>query len=124
MDGAAPPVVDIEDCLDDLLYPGFLLDIEANRLRHYPRYLEAAVQRLECLRLDPVRDAPLLARVAPWWQRYAQHLAAGGDYDAALDAYRWLLHEFRVSVFAQQLGTAEKVSPKRLEEAWGMVGNR
>ena len=34
------------------------------------------------------------------------------------DHYRWLLHEFLVSVFAQQLKTAEKVSPQRLDRAW------
>ncbi|MBT4097462.1 MAG: DUF3418 domain-containing protein, partial [Gemmatimonadetes bacterium] len=32
-----------------------------------------------------------------------------------IDAYRWLLEEFRVSIFAQELGTAQKVSVKRLE---------
>jgi ATP-dependent helicase HrpA len=68
--------------------------------------------------LDPARDATLLARVAPLWSRYAQALSDGRPYDEALDRYRWLLHEFRVSVFAQALGTAEKVSEKRLDEAW------
>ena len=35
--------------------------------------------------------------------------------------FRWLVEEYRVQVFAQQLGTAEKVSKKRLEEAWEAV---
>ena len=33
----------------------------------------------------------------------------------ALAEYRWLVEEFRVSVFAQELGTAQPVSPKRLD---------
>ena len=41
---------------------------------------------------------------------------------AAPDRYRWLVEEYRVSVFAQKLGTAEKVSDKRLAEAWRSVG--
>jgi len=32
--------------------------------------------------------------------------------------YRWLLEEYRVSLFAQTLKTAEPVSAKRLKAAW------
>ena len=32
--------------------------------------------------------------------------------------YRWMLEEFRVSLFAQSLGTSMRVSEKRLEELW------
>ncbi len=35
--------------------------------------------------------------------------------------YRWMLEEFRVSLFAQELGTAATVSLKRLDEAWAKV---
>ena len=40
---------------------------------------------------------------------------AGPAQRQQIDAYRWLLEEFRVSIFAQELGTAQKVSVKRLE---------
>jgi ATP-dependent helicase HrpA len=43
----------------------------------------------------------------------------GAPWPAAIVEYRWLLEEFRVSLFAQQLGTARSVSAKRLEQAWG-----
>jgi ATP-dependent helicase HrpA len=36
----------------------------------------------------------------------------------AVADYRWLLEEFRVSLFAQALGTSQPVSAKRLEQAW------
>jgi ATP-dependent helicase HrpA len=39
-----------------------------------------------------------------------------------MDRYRWLIEEFRVSIFAQPLGTAEKVSEKRLADAWAATG--
>jgi ATP-dependent helicase HrpA len=42
-------------------------------------------------------------------------------YDSALDEYRWLVEEFRVSLFAQKLGTAGKTSAKRLAAAWKKV---
>ncbi len=39
----------------------------------------------------------------------------------AVRTYRWMLEEFRVSLFAQELGTAYTVSAKRLDEAWAKV---
>jgi ATP-dependent helicase HrpA len=113
---------DLDSQLRDLLYPGFLAELECGRLGHYPRYLRAVEERLGQLERNPSRDRRRQAEVAPWWHRYLDALAAGAAYDEAMDAYRWLLHEFRVSVFAQRLGTAEKVSPKRLAEAWEATG--
>ena len=33
-----------------------------------------------------------------------------------------MVEEYKVSLFAQELGTAFPVSPKRLEEHWGQIG--
>ena len=112
---------DMQSNLEDLIYPGFLLDLEAPRLTQYPRYLQALQVRMERLHQDPQRDARLDAQVSPYWQRYLECLESSRDYDEAMDDYRWLLHEFRVSVFAQALGTAEKVSIQRLDKAWAEV---
>jgi ATP-dependent helicase HrpA len=38
-----------------------------------------------------------------------------------VEAFRWLLEEFRVSLFAQELGTAEPVSTVRLERALAVL---
>jgi len=38
-----------------------------------------------------------------------------------VDEYRWLMEEFRVSLFAQQLGTRAKVSVQRLQKAWQKI---
>ena len=50
----------------------------------------------------------------------ARALAAFADWEARVPAakretFRWLLEEFRVSIFAQELGTAQPVSPARLK---------
>ena len=113
---------DISSELEDMLYPGFLAELWPGRLAHYPRYLRAIEERLLALDQDPLRDARRMQAVAPWWRRYQEALAAGCLYDDAMDRYRWLIEEFRVSVFAQPLGTAEKVSEKRLREAWAATG--
>ncbi|MBS3747948.1 MAG: ATP-dependent RNA helicase HrpA [Wenzhouxiangellaceae bacterium] len=109
---------DIESQLHDLLYADFVADIHTDRLAQYPRYLEAVDKRLDALELDPRRDVQRQAEIEPWWQTYLDHLAEGKPYTPELDDYRWLVEEYRVQIFAQQLGTAEKVSKKRLEQAW------
>ena len=114
---AAPSAVaDMVSQVDDLMYAGFLADIDAERLTHYPRYLKAVKLRLQALELDPVRDSQRQAQVAPWWDSYLALLAEQGIYGPELDRYRWLIEEYRVQVFAQQLGTAEKVSVQRLAD--------
>lgn len=54
-------------------------------------------------------------------KRHADYLSAHPGSAAAavrVQEYRWMLEEYRVSVFAQQLGTVAPVSPKRLEKLW------
>ena len=109
-------IADARSQLDDLLYAGFLVDIEGERLAHYPRYLKALQLRLEALQYDPLRDDQRMAAIRPWWQAYLEHLASGGWYTPELDRFRWLIEEYRVQVFSQRLGTAEKVSERRLRD--------
>jgi ATP-dependent helicase HrpA len=107
---------DLREQLAGLLQPGFLRDLPTSRLVHLPRYLKAMRLRAERLRQDPARDQSRMLQVLPYWRAL---LNAGGT---ALDAVvwselRWLLEEWRVSLFAQELKTAEPVSAKRLARA-------
>ncbi|MFN2309518.1 MAG: ATP-dependent RNA helicase HrpA [Gammaproteobacteria bacterium] len=111
---------DIRDQLDHLIHPGFVLDTPPAQLGHLPRYLKAIARRLDRLEQNPAKDRPQAMQVEPHWARCKQRLAAvrsPGEIPEALQRYRWLIEEFRVSLFAQELGTAEKVSVQRLEEA-------
>ena len=112
---------DMRAQLDDMVYEGFLQELSPARLEHYPRYLEAMSVRLLSVEDDPRRDAVRMREVEPFWRQYLELLEQGQDYDEAVDEYRWLLEEFRVSLFAQQLGTRAKVSIKRLRQAWQKI---
>ena len=109
---------DIAGQLGYLVYPGFLTEVSLTQLEHYPRYMEAIVLRLERLSADPRRDRQKLDRIKEFWHRYLRACETAEDYPAALDAFHWLLEEYRVSLFAQELGTADRVSAKRLGKAW------
>ncbi|MYF74729.1 MAG: DUF3418 domain-containing protein, partial [Gemmatimonadetes bacterium] len=75
----------------------------------------------------PMKDRQKAEQVQPFQDAVDELMdpeLTGAKRDA-VQALRWMVEEFRVSVFAQELGTAQKVSPKRLydklEQVRGMV---
>jgi ATP-dependent helicase HrpA len=104
-----------------LLPPDFLRHIPYGRLAHVPRYLRAALVRAERARRQPARDTERLARLEPLLRAWRRAAASAPGAPAAA-ALRWQLEEFRVSLFAQELGTAEPVSEVKLERALAALG--
>ncbi|UFU06827.1 ATP-dependent RNA helicase HrpA [Ruania halotolerans] len=117
-------LTDVRDQQKALIHEGFLLTTPPDRLAHLPRYLRAAVVRLQKAAENPRRDADLAWQLSElqeaWW---AAGRSAEGDpiRMARVDQVRWQLEELRVSFFAQQLGTSEPVSAKRLRKALAEV---
>jgi ATP-dependent helicase HrpA len=106
---------------DRLVAPGFFSATPWNALAQLPRYLKAIARRLAKYPENPQRDAKHAEAVASLWQRYRDRAEADrltGRRDPALEAFRWLIEELRVSLFAQELRTPSPVSYKRLEKAW------
>jgi ATP-dependent helicase HrpA len=106
---------------DALVYPGFFARTPWSALVNLPRYLKALDRRLAKYPENRDRDARHAANVAALWQRYrarAEANAAARRIEPALEAFRWLIEELRVSLFAQELRTPFPVSYKRLEKAW------
>ena len=117
-------VGDIQEQLRHLIYPGFVTATPYAQLRHLGRYLKGVELRFTKLEQHPGRDGPLLAPLAPLWQAYlarAEKQRKLGTSNPALEEYRWLLEELRVSLFAQELKTAVPVSVKRLEQQWANI---
>jgi len=119
---------DMHEQLDSLLSVGFLHELSLARLAHFPRYLKAMRLRAERLQQDPTKDQQRLLQVLPYWREYLKHrtergastekgTSTAGASDANLAELRWLIEEWRVSLFAQELKTAEPVSAKRLAKA-------
>ena len=106
---------------DALVYPGFFSATPWPQLQHLPRFLKALDRRLAKYAERPDRDARHAEQVAQHWQHYrerADRNAQAGRTEPALEAFRWLLEELRVSLFAQELKTPYPVSFKRVERAW------
>lgn len=111
---------DVKAQLGGLVYPGFVARTGLSRLAHLPRYLQGALLRVETLADNPGRDRQ---RLTEFERAAAVYTDAGGTIPLAPGAApaiaraRWLLEEYRVSLFAQQLGTAEPVSLPRITKA-------
>jgi ATP-dependent helicase HrpA len=106
---------------DRLVYPGFVSATPWPQLGHVPRYLKALDRRLAKYPENPARDAKHASSVAELWERYRARLEADrarGRAELDLEAFRWLIEELKVSLFAQELRTPFPVSYKRLEKAW------
>ncbi|MBL0162904.1 MAG: DUF3418 domain-containing protein [Xanthomonadales bacterium] len=108
---------DLLEQRDELLAPGFLRETDPQHLGHIPRYLRGMRLRAERLRQEPARDQARMLGVHIYWREYLKRRSSGQVDAVALNDLRWLIEELRVSVFAQELRTAEPVSPKRLARA-------
>ncbi len=115
---------DISDQLNHLVYPGFLDTLSPEELRQFPRYLKGIQRRLQKLAENPAKDRTLRVQVQPYWDQWKNASATLSNRSRALSTaeglreYRWMLEEFRISLFAQELGTARPVSAKRLDALW------
>ncbi len=77
---------------------------------------------MEKLKGDAHKDRALRLQVQPLWDEYNKVLKKNGR-SKDLTEYRWMLEEFRVSLFAQNLGTAFPVSEKRLAKKLNEIRN-
>lgn len=119
-----PVLEEIDEQLGLLFNQGFIVATPWVWLQQYPRYLRAIVQRLEKLRGLFQRDRELSRELSPLQRQLLELLQKQPQLLAeneVLRRYRWLLEEYRVSLFAQTLGTIEPVSAKRLRDQWQQV---
>ncbi len=115
---------DVERQLRRLLQAGFLRDTPREWFEQYPRYLKALRNRVERLSGQYAKDQKhtvLLKKLEqPLWDAVTERPGLL-LLCAPASQYRWMLEELRVSLFAQNLGTRQAVSEKRLQEQWRIV---
>ena len=101
--------VGMEDDLRRLLPEDFPAHTPPAALAQLPRYLRAVAVRAERAAVSPAKDAEKARLLLPFadWETHVP--------PENRETFRWLLEEYRVSVFAQELGTAQPVSAPRLK---------
>jgi len=127
--GAVTVLNDVKQQLADLIHPRFLSETPDLWLVEYPRYLEAIEMRLDRFQRELRQQVLLSEQLQTLRQQYekrreeatARNALTGEDL-RELREFRWWLEEYRVSLFAQQLGTRFSVSEKRLKKRLAELG--
>lgn len=108
--------------LQTLLAAGFATHTPWAQWPRLPIYLKAMTLRLEKYSSNPARDAAREADIQEleqMWQEKTDGLVKQGQpVSDDLAAFKWMIEELRVSLFAQELKTPYPVSVKRLLKEW------
>ncbi len=111
----------LRNTLAGLVPENFIELYDEKRIGHLPRYVSALTLRarrgVENLEKDRVKEASVLP-FADALTEMLQSLSPSttGAKRDAVEAFFWMLEEYKVSVFAQELGTAHPVSKKKMEK--------
>lgn len=108
---------DIQSQLDKLVFKGFVEACGWSRLGDVARYLKAIEIRIDKLPVDPTRDRLHMQSINKVQEILAAQLAKvprSVPTPQTLIEARWMIEEYRVSCFAQVLGTAYPISEKRI----------
>ena len=123
-----PAVVDIELQISRLIYPNFMQATSYSAFSSLERYLKGIEIRVEKLKGQLGRDLSQLETVRSYEQtleKFRQNLAPEWQSQISeLADFRWLIEEFRVSVFSQPLKTGTSVSEKRLQKLIDAIETR
>lgn len=115
----------IRQRLQALLAAGFATRTPWAQWPRLPIYLKAMTLRLEKYSSNPSRDAAREADIQEleqMWQEKTDGLVKQGQpISDDLAAFKWMIEELRVSLFAQELKTPYPVSVKRLLKEWGVI---
>lgn len=112
---------DVENQTNQLLYKNCFSQTPWENMQHLPRYIKALRLRIEKQPSNPDRDGKHAASVGVFWDKWKAEVekqSKVGDVSPALQDFRWLIEELRVSLFAQELKTPFPVSSKRLDKIW------
>ena len=110
----------VRPTLEYLVGKGFLARHPAAILPHLERHVRAVGMRLDMAEKTPGRHAELSKRLAvseAAVEKACTTLRGRPGGARAIRDLRWMLAEYRVGLFAQALGTAQPVSPERIDKA-------
>ena len=111
--------------LQTLLAAGFATRTPWTQWPRLPIYLKAMTLRLEKYSGNPARDAAREADIQEleqmWQEKTDSLIKQVLPISDDLAAFKWMIEELRVSLFAQELKTPYPVSVKRLLKEWERI---
>jgi ATP-dependent helicase HrpA len=123
---AADPVIrqflkEIRDSLTRIIPENFIELYSLERIKTLHRYVKGILLRAERGIHDPEKDRKKAAKIAPFEEALHGLVkeigpATSSEKRDALESLFWMIEEYKVSLFAQELKTAFPVSPKKIED--------
>ena len=117
---------DITNQLDRLFSHATLSTVTLAHTRQYARFIRGISIRLEKLATQVDKDRRYIAEIEaflqPVFEVDGQQFSA--ELAAAINEFLWLVEEYRISLFAQQLKTRVPVSAKRLDKRWAELSDQ
>jgi len=110
---------DVKAQMNELIFKGFVSRFGVKKLPDIERYMQGIERRLEKLAIDPVRDRLNRAQIHKLEEQVSgelKQLKEAGPHNPIAEQLRWMLEELRISLFAQNLGTAYPISVKRISQ--------
>ena len=128
-DGKLPDDIidDITSQIAYLVHAGFVARVPYEELHFYPKFFKALKIRIARAKSDKMRDRTKMARFEPYWKQYrdaAVKKTVPVHNRKAFFQYRWLLEEYRISLFAQEVRTNRRVSPEILSRLYLEATNK
>lgn len=113
-------IEDLRSQLQRLVPDNFIALYHTETLLQLPRYLQAMAIRAQRGVVDLEKDRSKAALVTPYEKRLEELIQGlsshtGAEKRQAIEAYFWMVEEYKISIFAQQIKTRHPVSPKRLD---------
>lgn len=106
--------------IKELFPPKFLTFYTLGQIKHHPRYLKCLQIRIGKAMHDQYKDQRKKQEIQPHIEKYRALKSSSENYpddiENMIEEYRWMIEEFKISVFAQKLGTLYPISAKRLEK--------
>jgi ATP-dependent helicase HrpA len=114
---------DLSKELEALVPSDFLDQLRPCRMEQLPRYLKALQVRAERVYIAPEKDYAKAEQIIRHAERYEEMKREVLSEPTPLrlellDAFRWGLEDLKISIFAPEIRTRQKISGKRLEEKW------
>ncbi len=109
---------DMQYQLDYLVYADFVHHIRLSDLTNYSRYFNGLAMRLETAIHSPPKEAEKLKELTAVSKPFYDYCDQVDEFTTAHQDFLMMLEELRISLFAQSLGTKQKVSVKRLKQVF------
>ena len=124
--GALALLAELRDMLHALVPENFILLYDDQRSGHLLRYIKALAVRAQRGVVNLEKDQAKARQLEPFVRQLTRWV---GDLDtrssdekkAALEVFYWMVEEYKISLFAQEIGTDRPISAKRLQQQLDLI---